>query len=53
MTAIIIKYIFDYNNIKIEKSSLIRDFNINRDVYFIYVQITIVRIQNYECISMR
>ena len=37
MIAIIMKYAFDHDNIKIEKSSLIRDLNINRDVYLICV----------------
>ena len=37
MIVIVIKYIFDHDNIKIEKSSLIKDLNINRDVYFIDV----------------
>ena len=34
---IIINYILNYNDIKIEKSHIIKDFNINNNVYFINV----------------
>ena len=37
MIAIVINYIFNYDDIKIEKSSLIRNFNIKNNVYFINV----------------
>ena len=42
MIAIVIKYTFDHDNIKIEKSNLIKNFNINHNVYLIDVQTTIV-----------
>ena len=53
MIAIVIKHTFNHDNMKIGKSSLIKNFNINRDVYLICVQIIIIRIQNNEYINMR
>ena len=37
MIAIIINYIFNYDNIKIEKSHIIKNFNINNNVYLVNV----------------